>query len=130
MTKTKKAAAKTIGKKKAEVPAPIRPWQARQGDVFLMDAPPGALTKVHVEVPRKAGRIVLADGKATGHAHAIASLGAKLFAAEGVTDRILCCEAPAVLEHEEHGSIVLAAGTYLVRRQLEWADAELRQVQD
>ena len=46
-----------------------RPVMYRQGDVLL--APIPALPVDAVSVPRK-GRIVLAEGEATGHAHAIA----------------------------------------------------------
>ena len=106
------------------------PWQARQGDVFLMAAPANAKTKAHVEVPRVGGAVVLATSVATGHTHAVRSKGAKLFAAPGETDRLLFCETDAKLEHKEHGTVGLPRGAYLVRRQLEWSDEEMREVQD
>lgn len=52
-------------------------FQARQGDVFI-ERTDGAKPMGH-ELPREAGRIVLAHGEATGHAHAVRSAGAKLF---------------------------------------------------
>jgi len=52
------------------------PWQCRQGDVFLerIAAPP----KTGKPIPRESGRIVLAHGEATGHAHVIEHRKARL----------------------------------------------------
>ena len=98
--------------------------QIRQGDVFLelIDETP-----VGTEIERDAGRIVLAYGEATGHAHAIESDAATLF--QGLTEgekeaRFLRVFKPVFLRHEEHARIELKPGLYRVRRQIEWTDAD------
>lgn len=112
--------------------------QAAQGDVLI--------TRVDVatsgaEVPRDNGRVVLAYGEVTGHAHAIAESHVELF--ELSTDhtmdgddawaraqRLLVTSEAAVIRHEEHDAIQIPAGTYRVTRQREYAPAELRMVAD
>src|SRR3954469_16865394 len=47
------------------------PWQARQGDIWLVRVDE-ALPVGVIRVPREGGRVVLARGEATGHAHAVA----------------------------------------------------------
>ena len=97
--------------------------QFRQGDVFVesihAEAPPEGARPV----PRDRGRIVLAFGEATGHAHAIADGGANLYR---VRDQAtLWLEVSAAggvrLVHEEHAPILLPAGWYIVRRQREYS---------
>ncbi len=99
----------------------------RQGDVLLIPAksiPPGAK-----KVSREQGRIVLALGEATGHAHAVETLGAELFA--GPDARYLNVPSTgASLVHEEHGAIALPEGTYKVVLQREYSPQEIRRVSD
>ena len=97
----------------------------RQGDVliFATDAiPENAAT----EVPRESGRIVLARGEVTGHAHAIADEGAVLLAAPDTEDRFLRIMAASGVElrHEEHATITLPQGLYVVRRQREYTSGD------
>jgi hypothetical protein len=93
----------------------------RQGDVLVVavDAVPESARPV----ARSAGRLVLAEGEATGHAHAITSPDAVLLHDEETNRRFLRLAAEAILGHEEHAPILLAAGTYEVRRQREYAPA-------
>lgn len=109
----------------------------RQGDVLIMRAPDE--TPLGKEIPRDRGRVVLAYGELTGHAHAISARGAALHeraqedaAALMLAERILTVVGkPGVkLEHEEHGTIKLPAGRYIVRQQREYSPAVLRQVAD
>lgn len=104
----------------------------RQGDVLLIRATNAEITGDHREVPRDHGRVVLAYGEVTGHAHALSQPGVRLLAREGVSDRVLIIgqEVEALLQHEEHGAIPVPPGTYLVRIQREWAGEEIRNVQD
>lgn len=96
------------------------PFIVRQGDVLLEMIDAGELGK---ELPRDAGRIVLAYGEVTGHAHAIHETDATLFAGKAANDdRILRVVAPVSLRHEEHSKIELPPGLYRVRRQREWTD--------
>lgn len=102
----------------------------RQGDVLVIpvdNVPPG-LSKVK----RDRGRIVLAYGEVTGHAHAIADRGAELLEDTELQDRFLrvLAEGGVALRHEEHGTITLPRGDYIVRRQREWAPWGERQVAD
>ena len=81
----------------------------RQGDVLIerVDALPASA----VEIPQH-GRIVLALGEVTGHAHAIAlddgPVKARLF--DAGTERFLQVLAASILDHEEHAAIALEPG--------------------
>jgi len=91
----------------------------RQGDVLLVAVP--AIPKDARLLPRDQGRIVLALGEATGHAHAIADPQAVLLETE-LQQRFLqvLAEGGVLLRHEEHHPILLPQGTYEVRRQREY----------
>lgn len=99
----------------------------RQGDVLLVrdDAEIDGLK----EVKRDAGRIILAYGEVTGHAHAVLEKDAVLFD-NGKGTRILAVTSEAHLVHEEHGTIDLAPGRYRVVQQREYTQEELRNVAD
>src|SRR5262245_17263322 len=96
----------------------------RQGDVLLV--PVDELPEDAKEQERDRGRIVLAYGEATGHAHAIADDGAQLFEAVEErgsfrrSERFLRLVKPSALRHEEHAPIVVREGVYRVVRQREW----------
>ena len=104
--------------------ATLRPAQARQGDVLLVpiDEVPAAARPVR----RTGGRVVLAEGEVTGHAHAIRSPSATLL---GTGDeRYLRVAAPVTLDHEEHARIEVAPGTYRVVIQREYVPPEISPV--
>lgn len=105
----------------------------RQGDVLIQRIEPKDVSKLK-KVPREAGRIVLAHGEATGHAHAIESTHATLYAlAEDMADqalRLLEVKRTARLSHEEHSAIELPPGLYRVIRQREFSPEESRYVAD
>jgi hypothetical protein len=92
----------------------------RQGDVLLVAVP--AIPQDARPLPRDQGRIVLAFGEATGHAHAIADPQATLMETE-FQERFLQVlrEGGVLLHHEEHAPILLPQGAYQVRRQREYA---------
>ena len=100
--------------------APV-PLSFRQGDVLLVG--------VH-EIPEEAepeprsGRIVLAEGEATGHAHAIHERDARTFTYEG--ERFLLTRSKAQLIHEEHGPIEVPQGSWriVIQREYEPAPAD------
>ena len=101
----------------------------RQGDVSII--PVTSLPADLVPVPRDAGRVVLAYGEVTGHAHAIASPDAELFATTAdAVDRFLRVRSQVALQHEEHATITLPPGDYIVRRQREYQPVAFRQVAD
>jgi hypothetical protein len=95
----------------------------RQGDVLL--CPVEAIPADVHEVPRDAGRIVLAYGEATGHAHAISAPEAQAtLLTTHENERFLRLIADVALRHEEHAALVIPAGTYQVIQQRVWADAD------
>lgn len=102
--------------------------QYRQGDVFLVrvsNLPAGATL-----VPRDdKGRVVLAVGEATGHAHAIAAPGVDLFEAAGRTYLSVGGDCVTLL-HEEHLPISIPPGDFEVIRQVEYTPAAIRRVMD
>lgn len=97
----------------------------RQGDILLVpiDQVPSGLA----EIPRdEEGRIVLAEGEATGHLHAIDAPEATFLAADvaDIEQRFLEIEGEAVeLTHPEHDTVHLEPGAYEVRRQREYSQA-------
>ena|SRR5256885_15992040 len=92
----------------------------RQGDVLIMQAPKG-LTPQN-QISRDKGRIVLAYGEVTGHAHVIIDVGAELLTLPNTDDRFLRImkESGVELRHEEHSTIALPPGNYIVRKQREY----------
>jgi hypothetical protein len=95
----------------------------RQGDILLV--PVEELPDGLKEVPCEDGKIVLAEGEATGHLHAIESEEATFLAIDldDIEGRFLAVEADVELTHPEHDTIGLAPGNYEVRRQLEYGQA-------
>ena len=90
----------------------------RQGDVLLIRvAQKSARAR---KVDREDGRIILAHGEATGHAHAIESPEADLYEGFGGT-RFLEVRKPVRLLHEEHAILTVEPAIYEVRRQREYA---------
>lgn len=100
------------------------PWTARQGDVLIvrMDQLPEGARPVDPDN----GRVILAYGEVTGHAHALDESVARLFEVSGVEDRFLeVTEDTADLKHEEHGTIPLEKGVYQIRIQKQMNIADL-----
>ena len=98
------------------------PWMIRQGDVLLISVE--AIPDDAVEQPRdQSGRVILAHGEVTGHAHALHEVGVTMLLAanDEVFLRVL---EPSSLVHEEHDHIVIPPGLYRIVRQREWTDAD------
>jgi hypothetical protein len=118
----------------------VKRVQYRQGDVLLVpiDALPAELTPV----PREKGRVILAHGEVTGHAHAIVDDRAELFGtpnAEGGLISIVEAgelyllvhgDKPVELVHDEHSTIAVEPGAYKRIRQREYAPEATRLVAD
>lgn len=106
------------------------PIHYRQGDVLIerIDSMPVKL----MPVDREHGKIVLAHGEVTGHAHAIADSHATLFqtAEQAGVSFLEVREAVAALQHEEHATIELPPGNYRITRQREYSPEEIRNVAD
>ena len=110
--------------------------QYRQGDVLIERVAEPIV--IHQPEAREGGRVVLAHGEVTGHAHAIREEGAAKSAFRGeeaagapiqVSD-LEVTAAMAAVRHEEHGAIPLEAGSYRVTRQREYAPEAIRNVAD
>ena len=121
--------------------------QIRQGDVQLQ--PVKALPDGCVEIDNDRGRIVLAYGEVTGHAHAIADhitkreIGPEAAAeiAEAAIARARLWRAPngdrflevrqtVHLTHEEHTEHALLPGIYHLPVQVQYTPAALHRVAD
>lgn len=118
--------------------------QQRQGDVLIVPVaslPPGAKPAERDNL----GRIILALGEASGHAHAIRAADVVAFRMEtaeadvnrALVDYIVVGGAGASLAHEydsgkkaEHDTLDLAPGAYRVVQQREYSPDELRRVAD
>lgn len=102
----------------------------RQGDVLVAainDIPSDVR-----QVPLDNGRLILAYGEVTGHAHVVIG-DAELFTPADVAeleDRFLTVEQEAQIVHDEHSTIALPPGNYIVRRQREYSPEEIRRVAD
>jgi hypothetical protein len=105
--------------------------QYRQGDV-LVERYAGQLPLGLEPIKRESGRVILAHGEVTGHAHAIKRPNAALFRDPKLAAIFLQVtgDGPALLEHEEHTTITLEPGDYQVIRQREYHPESIRQVED
>ena len=100
----------------------------RQGDVLIVRVPAGTLTNKFKKQKTDKGRVVLAYGEVTGHAHAIPGTACTMYAWEG--DRLIEVTKATKLTHEEHSAITLVPGMYRVIRQREYSPEEIRTVAD
>jgi hypothetical protein len=101
----------------------------RQGDVLIVSVKevPANLDPVK----RENGRVVLAHGEVTGHAHAIEGEGAALFRDPKLMAVFMTVTGdPVALEHQEHDPIFIPPGAYRVIRQREYTPKKIRNVAD
>jgi hypothetical protein len=100
--------------------------QYRQGDVFIntCNKIPDGMTPVQP----KNGRLILAEGEATGHHHSVDCQAAQLF--EHADKMVMIVAEPTTIQHQEHGAIEIVPGTYWVTRQREYTPAEIVRVRD
>jgi hypothetical protein len=102
----------------------------RQGDVLIRRV--SRLPKGSKDVTPK-GRVVLAHGEVTGHAHAIAEGEASEFSladAGAAVRRFLKVVSEATVRHEEHAPIPLPSGIYEIVIQRDYAPDAIRSVAD
>jgi hypothetical protein len=99
----------------------------RQGDVLIMALPMPHLAAKITPAPLEQGRVILAHGEVTGHAHAITvdpvAPQALMYGTDPEVDRFLdvLTDAGVDLMHEEHDTIHLPQGQFVVRIQREYA---------
>lgn len=125
----------------------VASMQIRQGDVLLVAVK--SLPEGCKEVAPDRDRIVLAYGKITGHAHAIAGHVNSAARADEIADSVgaraqakarlmvapngelyLQVRETVTLCHEEHDALSITPGIYHLPRQVEYSPAELRRVED
>lgn len=106
----------------------------RQGDVLILPVPAEAVPETAHALPpadRDAkGRLVLALGEATGHAHAVVGPGTLLRDPDPLRPDHLHLPSGGRVVHEEHAAISLRAGWYQVIRQREYVPGAVRVVAD
>lgn len=105
------------------------PMMIRQGDVLLVK-----VTKRPAGLKSHRGRLVLATGEATGHAHVIDDPAATLWGDE-LTARFLEVIGDVVdlvhtSEPKDHETLSVPPGLYRVLRQREWTPEAVRLVGD
>ncbi len=99
----------------------------RQGDVLII--PVEWIPEKLDPVDRENGRVVLAHGEVTGHAHAIMAEGAALFRDPKLMAVFMRVsgDAPVALEHDDHDTIMIPPGKYQVVRQREYSPGAVRE---
>ncbi|MDT0437310.1 MULTISPECIES: hypothetical protein [Streptomyces] len=106
----------------------------RQGDVLIVPVAEEAVPSHVAAAPREPrdtrGRLVLALGEVTGHAHAVVGPG-ELVREPGPFGRFLLhLPQGGRVVHEEHGPIALPKGWFRVIRQREYVPGSVRIVAD
>lgn len=104
----------------------------RQGDIAIIPISQDedhAARHGNAVAPDK-GRIILAYGEVTGHAHALPVGDVELYETADAADRFLRVVRATTLTHEEHAPISLPEGDYIVRRQREYEPEAPRWVAD
>ncbi|MEO5878317.1 MAG: hypothetical protein ABIS86_08110 [Streptosporangiaceae bacterium] len=103
----------------------------RQGDILIVPVPEESVPAGLVPADRDhRGRMVLALGEATGHAHALQAPGTLLRDGGLMSPDYLHLPGGGRLSHEEHAAIVLPSGWYRIVRQREYLPGAVRVVAD
>jgi hypothetical protein len=106
----------------------------RQGDILLLPITESAVPRTVDALPTKPrdarGRLVLALGEATGHAHAIEGEATLYVAPDPMLIGHLRLAEDTRIVHEEHAAIALPKGWYRVIRQREYIPGAVRMVAD
>lgn len=108
----------------------MKAMQFRQGDVLITRVE--SIPKRAKKKGRDQGRVVLAYGEVTGHAHAIAAPEATLYSLldDGAEELFLDADGTVSLRHEEHAPVEIPGGKYRVTRQREYSPEAIRNVAD
>lgn len=106
----------------------------RQGDVLIVPIEESALPPGIAQAPRDPrdarGRLVLALGEVTGHAHAVVGPGLLIREPDPFGSMLLQLPDGGRVVHEEHAAIPLPKGWYRVIRQREYVPGSVRVVAD
>lgn len=93
----------------------------RQGDVILLS--------VQQVEGQKLPHLILAEGEVTGHKHRVSEGEAQLYEKDG-TLSLRVISSTALLTHEEHKTISIPQGTWMVRIQREYEPQGWKYVAD
>jgi len=100
---------------------------ARQGDIGILYAhninPDGKKP-----VKPEGGQLTLGHGSATGHRHTVSAEDADMY--EHGNDLLLIVRKDTPMLHPEHANKIIPTGGYIVRRQHEVIQEEVRRVED
>ncbi|MFD4143736.1 hypothetical protein [Streptomyces sp. NPDC058572] len=106
----------------------------RQGDVLIVPVAEEAVPSHAADAPHEArdgrGRLVLALGEVTGHAHAVLGPGRLVREPGPFGPMLLHLPEGGRVVHEEHAAIPLPKGWYRVVRQREYLPGAVRIVAD
>lgn len=103
----------------------------RQGDVLLIPVKQSDIPSSAAPVAREGGRLILAYGEVTGHAHVVVAPDATLLLDPETNQRWLLTGTGAVVAHEEHDWAHLPdASAFKVRIQTEYTPEAPKQVAD
>ncbi|MFF2025333.1 hypothetical protein ACFVW2_26455 [Streptomyces sp. NPDC058171] len=106
----------------------------RQGDVLVVPVAKDAVPRSADESPGEPrdarGRLVLALGEVTGHAHAVVGPGRLVRDQGPLGSFLLHLPDGGRVVHEEHAAIALPKGWYRVVRQREYVPGSVRVVAD
>ncbi|MEU0132869.1 hypothetical protein ABZ172_02330 [Streptomyces sp. NPDC006296] len=106
----------------------------RQGDVLMARFEESEVPAHFLDAPGEPrdgrGRLVLALGEVTGHAHAVQGPGRLLREAGPFGPMLLHLPEGGRVVHEEHAAIALPKGWFRVVRQREYAPGAVRIVAD
>lgn len=103
------------------------PRQVRQGDVLIEETTTRVPEKATPRA-RENGRVVLAHGEVTGHAHAVADAGVELYDVGDLA--LLEVDHLSEVRHDEHGAVTLTPTTHEVIRQSEYTPGAIINVAD
>ncbi|MEU0988716.1 hypothetical protein [Streptomyces sp. NPDC005953] len=106
----------------------------RQGDVLIVpvteEAVPSHIAQARSQPRDGLGRLVLALGEVTGHAHAVMGPGRLVLEPGPFGPMVLHLPEGGRVVHEEHAAITLPKGWYRVVRQREYLPGAVRIVAD
>lgn len=106
----------------------------RQGDILLIPVAKREVPKGLTAIPRdRKGRLVLAEGEVTNHCHAILDHPVTLFRQadlDEMADRFLRVEQEVELVHEEHATLTVPEGDWIVRHKREYQPEAIVRVTD
>lgn len=109
----------------------------QQGDVLFIPIPYNTVPKQTKPVDPKNGRLVIAEGEATGHAHAILAANAgkeqsRLLITDDDKQMFLVNNASVDVFHEEHDIVTIPPGTWAIKgvQEYDYDKEQARRIQD